>query len=181
MLPTVYIDARTTKFYFCEFLAVSFLTQSNTFWDSLGKTDVMDVSLRMAVLEETCLDWGLDLASCFCLVRASKLTINQQTWPSPTIRLGSLLTWYLCGCTRGLLLKSLGLWVQLHCKLHFKVLRKNFCRCWSAPSDALACPWRSLGGLLTAAQNRLISYQKVLGQNSSACWRSCILEKLLSL
>ncbi len=161
MLPTAYVDACTTKFYFHKsFLTVPFLAQSNTFWDNLGGTDVTDVTLRKAVLEETCLAWGLDLVSCFCLVRARKLTINQLMQPPPTTRLGSLLVWRSCVCTRGSLLESLGSWAQLQCKLHFGVFDKIFHRWWSGSSNALACPWRSLEGLLTATQNWPISYQK---------------------
>ncbi len=40
--------------------------------------------------------------------------------------------------------------------------KRFFCRRWLACSDTLACPWWSLEGLLAAAQNWAISYQKVL-------------------
>ncbi len=55
---------------------------------------------------------------------------------------------------------------------------------WLVCSDVLACSWWSLEALLTAAQNQLISYQKVF-VNSSACRHSCLeiafLSQLLSL
>jgi hypothetical protein len=46
--------------------------------------------------------------------------------------------------------------------------KQVFCHWWLACSDVLACSWWSLEGLLVAAQNRPISYQKVL-VNFSAC------------
>ncbi len=48
-----------------------------------------------------------------------------------------------------------------------------FHRQWLACSNVLACSWWSLEGLLTAAQNWPISYQKVV-INSSACQHSCL-------
>jgi hypothetical protein len=50
--------------------------------------------------------------------------------------------------------------------------KRIFLRRWLACSNTLACSWWSLEGLLAAAQNRPISYQKVL-VNSAACWHSC--------
>ncbi len=58
----------------------------------------------------------LDLACCFCLVRASKPIINQLTWPTPTIRVGSLLAQRSCVRNRGSILESSGSWAQLHHK-----------------------------------------------------------------
>ncbi len=52
-------------------------------------------------------------------------------------------------------------------------LNRFFSRQWSACSNVLDCSWWSLEGLLVAAQNWPISYQKVLDKNSSACWHFC--------
>ena len=56
-------------------------------------------------------------------------------------------------------------------------LKRIFCCWWLVCSDMLACPWWSLDGLLAAAQNWPISYQKVLEENSSACRHSCLENK----
>jgi hypothetical protein len=83
----------------------------------------MAVPMRKALLEETSLALGgLDLVSCLCLVRASKLTINQLMWPLLTTRLGSLLARRSSVHTKGLLLESSKLWTQLRRNLHFGVL-----------------------------------------------------------
>ncbi len=50
--------------------------------------------------------------------------------------------------------------------------KRIFCCQWLACSDMLSCPWWSLEGLLAAAQNWPISYQKVL-VNLAACQHSC--------
>ncbi len=127
MLLTVYVDACTTKFYFCElFLAVPFFAQSDSFWDGLGGMDVTDVPSRKAVLEETCLAWSLNLTSCFCFVRASKPIINQLTWPIPRICLGSLSAQRLRMHIKGTILESSGSWAQLCRKYFFRILDKNF-------------------------------------------------------
>ncbi len=119
-----YVDPHATKFYFCKlFLAVPFLTCQKIFRECLDGTAV---PTRKAVLEKNAQHWGIDLASCFCLVRASKLTINQLTWPIPTTRLGSLLALCLRVCARRLLLETLDLRAQLCCKSHFEVLERNF-------------------------------------------------------
>ncbi len=52
-------------------------------------------------------------------------------------------------------------------------LKRFFCRWWLACSNVLACSCWSLEGLLAAAQNQPISYQKIL-VNSSACRHSCL-------
>ncbi len=144
-----YLDACTMKFYSCKFvLAIPFPSRHKKIWERLGR---MAVPMRKAVLEETCLAWGLDWASCFCPVRASKLTINQLMRPLPTTRLGSLLAWRSRAHTMRLLLEALGSWAQLHHELHFRVLEGSFCHQWLVPSDVLAFPWWSLEGLLAAA------------------------------
>ncbi len=51
--------------------------------------------------------------------------------------------------------------------------KRFFCHQWLGCSNTLACPWWSLEGSLAAAQNRPISYQKVL-VNSAACRHSCL-------
>ncbi len=51
--------------------------------------------------------------------------------------------------------------------------KRIFCWLWLACSNVLACSWWSLEGLLMAAQNWPISYQRVL-VNSTACWYSCL-------
>ncbi len=48
-----------------------------------------------------------------------------------------------------------------------------FCRRWLACSNVLACSWWTSEGLLVAAQNKPISYQKVL-VNLAAYWHSCL-------
>ncbi len=50
--------------------------------------------------------------------------------------------------------------------------KRIFCHWWLACSNMLACSWWTLEGLLAAAQNRPISYQKVL-VNLAACCHSC--------
>ncbi len=55
----------------------------------------------------------LNLASCFCLIRASKPIVDRLTWPLPTIRLDSLLAWRSRARTRGSILESSGSWAQL--------------------------------------------------------------------
>ncbi len=55
---------------------------------------------------------------------------------------------------------------------------------WSASSNALACPWRSLEGLLMTAQNPPISYPKVLEQTLQLVGilvETAFLNQLLSL
>jgi hypothetical protein len=52
--------------------------------------------------------------------------------------------------------------------------KRFFCHQWLVCINVLACSWWSLEGLLTAAQNWPISYQKVLKNTSSACRRSCV-------
>jgi hypothetical protein len=51
--------------------------------------------------------------------------------------------------------------------------KRFFCHQWLVCSDVLACSWWTLEGLLAAAQNRPISYQKVL-VSSAACRHSCL-------
>ncbi len=51
-------------------------------------------------------------------------------------------------------------------------LNRFFCCHWLACSNTLACPWWSLEGPLTAAQNRPISHQKSI-VNLAAYWHSC--------
>ncbi len=119
--PMAYVDASTMKFVFCEFfLVVPFCACHKKV-------------LRKAVLEKTYLALGrwllvacLDLSSCFCLVRASKPTVNQLMQPLPTTRLVSLSAWHSCAHTMGLFLESLGSQAQLCRKQHFGVLKKNF-------------------------------------------------------
>jgi hypothetical protein len=69
---------------------------------------------------------GLYLVSCFCFVSPSKLTINQLTWTIPITRLGSLVAQHSCALTRRLLLEYTDSWTQLHCELHFGVLKGRF-------------------------------------------------------
>ena len=52
--------------------------------------------------------------------------------------------------------------------------KRLFCHWWLVCSNMLACPWWSLEGSLTAAQNQPISYTKGLQESSSACRHSCI-------
>ncbi len=51
--------------------------------------------------------------------------------------------------------------------------KRFFCRWWLVCSNVLACSWWTLEVLLAAAQNRPISYQKVL-VSLAACWHSCL-------
>jgi hypothetical protein len=69
MLPTVYVDACTMKFYFCElFLAVPICASRETSEKILTEW----LFLReMVVLQETYLALGRWLACCFCFVSAS--------------------------------------------------------------------------------------------------------------
>ncbi len=52
-------------------------------------------------------------------------------------------------------------------------LKSFFCCRWLACSNVLACSWWTSEGLLAAAQNWQISYQKVL-VNLAACRHSCL-------
>jgi hypothetical protein len=69
MLPTAYVDACTTKFYFCEFfLAAPIFASQETF----EKLPTERMFLRgMVVLQVTYLASGHWLACCFCFVSAS--------------------------------------------------------------------------------------------------------------
>jgi hypothetical protein len=64
MLPTAYVDARTTKWYFCEFfLAVIFYAN----WETSEKIPRERLFLcKTVVLQETYLVLGCWLACCFC-------------------------------------------------------------------------------------------------------------------
>jgi hypothetical protein len=69
MLPMAYVDARTTKFYFCEFfLAAPIFASQETF----EKLPMEWMFLRkMVVLQETYLASRCWLACCLCFVSAS--------------------------------------------------------------------------------------------------------------
>jgi hypothetical protein len=69
MLPTAYVDACTTKFYFHEFfLAAPIFASRETF----EKLPTEQMFLReMVVLQETYLVSGCWLACCFCFVSTS--------------------------------------------------------------------------------------------------------------
>ncbi len=166
-----------TKFHFCKlFLAVPFHAWNNTFWDGLGGKDTRDVLLGKVVLEETCHAWGLDLtwwaASALLGFASLPLTswhglCQQPDWAP--YRLGA------CARIPGDQFQSL--WGRGLNSLASSTLGSMiifFCHWWLASSNVLACPWGSLEGLLLVAQNRPISYQKVLEKNSSACWCSCL-------
>ncbi len=117
----------------------------------------------------------LDQASCFCLVRASKPIITQLTQHTLMTGLGSLLAWHLRACTRGLFLKSSGSQAQLRCKQHFGVIEKIFLLSMIGMQQYACLSLVVLGRLACGLpQNRPISYQKVLDENSSACRHSCL-------
>jgi hypothetical protein len=69
MLPKAYVDAGTTKFYFCKFfLAAPIFVSRETF----EKLPMERMFLReMVVLQETYLALGCWLACCFYFVSAS--------------------------------------------------------------------------------------------------------------
>jgi hypothetical protein len=69
MLPMAYVDACTTKFYFCEFfLPVPIFVSQET----SEKIPTERLFLRkVVVLRETYLALGCWLACCFCFVSAS--------------------------------------------------------------------------------------------------------------
>jgi hypothetical protein len=83
MLPTAYIDACTTIFYFCKFfLAVPIFVSQET----SEKIPAERLFLRkMVVLQETYLALGCWLACCFCFVSTSYLPLSswcgQSRWP----------------------------------------------------------------------------------------------------
>ncbi len=132
-----YVDASTTKFYFCElFLAVSFPARSKTKSENVQRNGCSYKKSKAGWLAAF-----LDQASCFCLVRAIKPNIDQLTWPMPTTRLGSLSAWRSCACTMGSFLESSGSQAQLCRKQHFGVLKKNAVNDWRA-----ARCWLVLGG-----------------------------------
>jgi hypothetical protein len=64
-----YIDARTTKFYFCKFFLAAPIFASRETFEKLP-TEQMFLS-EMVVLQETYLASGCWLACCFCFVSAS--------------------------------------------------------------------------------------------------------------
>ncbi len=69
MLPTAYADARTTKFYSCEFFLVAPIFASR---ETFEKLPMEWMFLReMVVLQETYLALDCWLACCFCFVSAS--------------------------------------------------------------------------------------------------------------
>ncbi len=108
-LLTVHIDASKMKFYFCElFLTVPFPAHLKKNWEPLGGTAVPTKKSKAGWLAAC-----LDLASCFCLVRAIKPNIDRVTLPLLTTRLGSLLARCLCAHTMGLFLESSGSRSQL--------------------------------------------------------------------
>ncbi len=101
---------------------------------------------------------------------------GQQAFTSIVIGNG---LWILNWCGLGALVgqKSWSLWGRGPNSAASSILGsliRIFCRQPSACNNTLACPWWSLEGLLAAAQNWPISYQKVLKKNSSACWHSCL-------
>ncbi len=69
MLPTAYVDACTTMFYFCKFfLPVPIFASQET----SEKIPTERLFLRkMVVLQETYLESGRWLACCFCFVSAN--------------------------------------------------------------------------------------------------------------
>jgi hypothetical protein len=69
MLLTAYVDARTTKIYFCEFFLAAPIFASRETFEKLP-TERMFLHKRV-VLQETYLASGCWLACCFCFVSAS--------------------------------------------------------------------------------------------------------------
>jgi hypothetical protein len=69
MLPMAYIDAHTTKFYFCEFFLAAPIFASPETFEKLP-TEWMFLR-KMVVLQEAYLVSGRWLACCFCFVSAS--------------------------------------------------------------------------------------------------------------
>ncbi len=62
MLPTAYIDAHTTKFYFCKLFSCGpNFSESRNFWEDS----------KMVVLQETYIALGRWLACCFCFVASA--------------------------------------------------------------------------------------------------------------
>ncbi len=69
MLPTAYVEARTTKFYFCKFFTAVPIFASR---ETSEKIPMEGLFLRrMVVLQETYLALGCWLACCVCFVSAS--------------------------------------------------------------------------------------------------------------
>ncbi len=69
MLPTAYVDACTTKFYFCKFFLVAPIFASQETFEKLPMERMF--LYEMVVLHETYLASGCWLACCFCFVSAS--------------------------------------------------------------------------------------------------------------
>jgi hypothetical protein len=69
MLPTAYVDAGTTKFYFCKFFLAAPIFASQETFEKLP-TERMFLC-KMVVLRETYLALECWLACCFCFVSAS--------------------------------------------------------------------------------------------------------------
>ncbi len=165
-----------TKFYFCEFFfAVPFL---RIFLRCLGG---MAIPLRKGSL-------GKDIPSVGTLIGL----LLALTWQAASALLepSSSTSFSWCGLCRRpdwaphqLGARTIAPWA---CSWSLQGHKPNsaasstsgsskrfFCRQWFACSDTLACPWWSLEGLLAAAPNWPIFYQKVL-INLAACWHSCL-------
>ncbi len=132
----------------------------------------------------------LDLASCFCLVRASKPTIEQLMWPLPMTRLVSLSARRSRAHTMGSILESSGSCGQLHHKQHFGVLKKIFLPSMIGVQQCaglflvvlrrLACGRTKLANLLPeGSQKHLLSLLAFLRALKEAFRHSCrALQKL---
>ncbi len=168
MFPTAYVDACKTKFYFCQlFLVVPFLACQKIIWERLGKTavptkkgslgkDIPSIGTLVGLL--LALTW--QAASALLGLASLPLTswrglCRQSDWPP----------YWLCARTHipGDCSWSIqGQWPNFAASSTSGSLKSFFYHQWLVCSNMLACPWWSLEGLLMAAQNWPISYQKVL-------------------
>ncbi len=178
MFPMVCIDASTTKFYFCKlFLAVPFLVGNKNFEmprrngcsyekGSLGR-DMPSVGTLVCLL--LVLTWQ----GASALLELSSPTstrwhglCRQTDWAPYQLGARALAPWDRSWSLQGHEPNSATSSTS-------GTSKRFFCCWWLVWSDVLACSWWSLEGLLAAAQNCPISYQKVL-VNFSACWHSCM-------
>jgi hypothetical protein len=114
MLPMAYVEAHTTKFYFCKLLlTVSFLACQETF----EKDTTERLYLRKRVSNKRHISiWDADWLAAFAFSVPASYHQAANTWPKPKIRLGSLLAQCSGRRTRKLLLECKASRAQLRCK-----------------------------------------------------------------
>ena len=103
-------------------------------------------------LTKTCQESPLLNRHCFCFVGINKRVIIHLAWPWPTLGMDILLVWRLHAGTRVSLWSVQARRLKSAATRALGVLGEMNHRGWSAHSIALACPHRSLEGLLFATK-----------------------------